>query len=72
MGFTDIFEDDGLGVLIDKSGRLYVDGATGYPPPQDYRIDLIEDDIDKFLERLFSKERIPEKQSWYYSESDFE
>lgn len=70
VGFTNIFEDDGLGVLTDSDGRLYVDGATGYDPPRDYRLDLISPDIDTFLGRLFSGERIPELQSWYYSASD--
>lgn len=70
IGFTNIFEDDGLGVLTDSAGRLYVDGASGYDPPRDYRLDLISPDIDSFLVRLFSKERIPELQSWYYSASD--
>lgn len=72
VGRTNIFEDDGLGVLIDESGRIYVDGATGSDPPRDYRVDLIETNINRFLIRLFSGERIVEKQSWYYSQADFE
>lgn len=72
VGTTNIFEDDGLGVHIDESGMLYVDGASGYDPPRDHRLDLIESDIDGFLIQLFSEEPTPEKQSWYYSQSDFE
>jgi hypothetical protein len=72
IGWTNIFEDGGLSVLMDRSGRVYVDGATGYDPPRDYRLDLIETNIERFLKRLFSRRRIPEKQSWYYSESDLE
>lgn len=72
IGWTNIFEDDGLSVLMDESGKVYVDGATGYDPPRDYRLDLIESNIDRFLKRLFSRSRIPEKQSWYYSEADLE
>ena len=70
IGFTNIFEDDGLGVLTDSVGRLYVDGATGYDPPRDYRLDLISPDIDTFFGMLFSGDRISELQSWYYSASD--
>ena len=69
---TNIFEDDGLGVFMDESGRIYVDGATGCEPPRDYRCDLIEDDIDQFLIKIFSPGRTPERQSWYYSISDLE
>lgn len=72
VGTTNIFEDDGLNVHIDASGRLYVNGASGYDPPRDCRLDLIESDIDSLLSRLFSDEPTPEKQSWYYSQSDFE
>lgn len=67
IGRTNIFEDDGLGVLMDESGQVYVDGSTGFDPPRDYRLDLIETDIDRFLVRLFSPDRTPEMQSWYYS-----
>lgn len=67
IGRTNIFEDDGLGVLMDESGRVYVDGATGDRPPRDYRLDLIETNIDQFLVRIFSPGRAPEMQSWRYS-----
>jgi len=72
LGVTNIFEDDGLGVFSGESGRIYVDGATGHDHPRDYRVDLIEDNIDRFLIRLFSRKPVPEKQSWYYSEADLE
>lgn len=72
IGSTNIFEDDGLGVLMDESGRVYVDGATGFAPPCDYRLDLIETDIDRFLSRIFSSGRTQELQSWYYSLPDGE
>jgi hypothetical protein len=70
IGRTNFFEDDGLGVLMDGSGRVYVDGATGHQPPRDYRLDLIETDIDRFLVRIFSPVPTPEIQSWYYSLPD--
>ncbi|WP_367870648.1 SUKH-3 domain-containing protein [Luteolibacter sp. Populi] len=72
VGWTNRFEDDGLGVLMDEAGRVYVDGATGYDPPRDYRVDWMADDIDSFLTGLFSGKRMPEKQSWYYSQSDLD
>ncbi|MBK1884647.1 SUKH-3 domain-containing protein [Luteolibacter pohnpeiensis] len=67
IGRTNIFEDDGLGVLMDVSGRVYVDGATGDEPPRDQRLDMIETDIDRFLVSIFSPGHTPEMQSWYYS-----
>jgi hypothetical protein len=71
IGWTNLFEDDGLCVLMDESGRIYVDGPTGNAPPLDYLLGLIETDIDRFITRMFSGARAPEKQSWYYSKSDF-
>lgn len=67
IGGTNIFEDDGLGVHVDTSGRVFVDGATGYDSPQDYRIDLIASDFDELLHRLFSSAQVPLQASWYYS-----
>jgi hypothetical protein len=68
IGWTaNIFQCDVLSVLMDRSGRVYVDGDTGYDPPRDYRLDLIETNIDRFLKSLFSRRRIPLKQTWYYS-----
>jgi hypothetical protein len=67
LGHTNIFEDDGLGVLVDAAGQVYVDGATGYDPPKDYRLDLISPHIDVFLASLFSDKVIPQQTSWYYS-----
>jgi hypothetical protein len=67
LGRTNIFEDDGLGVLTDAAGHIYVDGATGYEAPRDYRLDLVAADIDSFLVRAFSGQITPEPQSWYYS-----
>lgn len=67
VGRTNIFEDDGLGVLMDGSGRVYVDGATGDNPPRDYCLDLIETDMDRFLAQIFSPDSTPEMQSWFYS-----
>jgi SUKH-3 immunity protein len=67
VGRTDIFEDDGLAVLMDESGRVYVDGADGQQPPCDHRLDLIETDIDRFLARILSPGDIPMMQLWYYS-----
>ncbi|MCW1922712.1 hypothetical protein OKA05_09120 [Luteolibacter arcticus] len=55
VGWTNYFEDGGLGVLMDESGQLYVDGATGYDSPRDYRVDLMATDINDFLTRLFAK-----------------
>jgi hypothetical protein len=72
IGWTNMFEDSGLCVLMDESGRIYVDGETGYDPPLDYRVDLIETDIDRFITRMFSGKPAPGKKSWYYSASDFE
>jgi len=72
IGFTNIFEDDGLGVLVDASGKIYVNGATGYDPPRDYRVDLISTDIDTFLSELFAGRPVGERHSWYYSESDMQ
>jgi hypothetical protein len=72
IGRTNIFEDDGLGVLMDRSGRVYVDGATGDMQPRDHRLDLIETDIDRFIVRIFSPGPTPEIQSWYYNLQDAE
>ena len=70
VGTTNIFEDDGLGVLIDASGQMYVDGDTGDDPPRDCRLDLISPSIDRFLGHLFSGDGIPKQKSWYYSHLD--
>jgi hypothetical protein len=70
VGLTNLFEDDGLGVVVDASGKIYVDGATGYDPPRDYRLDLISPNIETFLDVLFSGDPVRECQSWYYSATE--
>lgn len=67
VGQTNIFEDDGLGVHLDADGRVFVDGATGEAPPNDYRIELIASAWDRCLDRLFSGERPPPSATWDYS-----
>jgi hypothetical protein len=72
IGETNIFEDDGLGVHIDEAGQVFVDGATGHDPPNDYRIELIASGFDAFLNCVFRKDRegpIPMLNSWTYTES---
>ncbi|RFC47430.1 MAG: SUKH-3 immunity protein [Verrucomicrobia bacterium] len=70
VGTTNILQDDGLGVLMDESGQMFVDGATGDFPPRDYQLALIATDIDGFLKELFSGKPHPNIQSWHYSQSD--
>lgn len=66
VGWTNIFEDDGLAVHVDEKGRVYVDGATGHDPPKDQRVDLIARDFDEFLRKVFAPGPTQEIQMWYY------
>jgi len=76
VGLTNILEDDGLGVHVDGQGRLFVDGRTGFDPPQDYRMDLLGHSMDDALGRLFAggaitwPTLIDGPTSWYYTEAD--
>ncbi|MDQ8192729.1 SUKH-3 domain-containing protein [Roseibacillus persicicus] len=67
VGRTNRFEDDGLGVLVDREGQIYVNGPTGSDPPCDHRLDSIAEGFDGFLSTMFIPGRISIRESWNYT-----
>lgn len=69
IGETDILCDDALGVMMDQSGHIYVDGSTSDAPPKDYCVGKVASDFTSFLDALFTDEdSVLDETVWtYYS-----
>ncbi|MBB5035528.1 SUKH-3 domain-containing protein [Prosthecobacter vanneervenii] len=50
IGFSNIFDDDGLVIYSDDAGRLFADGEMGSENPGDSRIDYLAASFDRALE----------------------
>lgn len=54
IGFTNLFDDDGLVLYADDSGRIFADGETGHKDPGSGRIDYVAGNFDRALEIMLS------------------
>ncbi len=50
LGFTNLFDDDGLTLYADDAERIFADGETGYKDPGSGRIDYLAENFDRALE----------------------
>ena len=75
IGWTNLFEDDGLVIYVDDSGSIFLDGGTGYKDPGSSRIDYIASSFDRALEIMLGETRkhdvwpgLPASGVWHYDE----
>lgn len=73
IGWTNLFEDDGLVIYVDDSGSVFLDGGTGCKDPGSYRIDYIASSFDRALEIMLGETRkhdvwpgLPVSGVWHY------
>ncbi|MES2596323.1 MAG: hypothetical protein V4662_13345 [Verrucomicrobiota bacterium] len=67
VGETDLLCDEVLGILMDESGRVYVDGSTSDNPPKDRSVGLVAPDFTSFLNAVFLDDlAVLENTSWMF------
>jgi hypothetical protein len=75
IGWTNLFDDDGLVIYVDDSGGVFLDGGTGYKDPGSRRIDYIANSFDRALEIMLGENQkydawpgLPAFGVWHYDD----